>query len=82
MGLGREPGTESMPSLVGDKTVRCCGKLKSCKGFLKRSFESLTNVTNLSIISNRFNHGRHKIEPQRYRDVRVSGFTEWSRAVT
>jgi hypothetical protein len=74
--------TDLMPRLIGgDTETDCGGKWKSCKRFLKPNFESLTNVTAQSIISNRFNHGRHKIGAQRYRDVRVSAFTEWNRAV-
>ena len=33
-------------------------------------------------VSNLFNLGRHLIRAQHYRDLRVSAFTEWSRAVT
>ena len=32
-------------------------------------------------VSNLFNLGRHKVGAQHYRDLRVSAFTEWSRAV-
>jgi putative transposase len=32
-------------------------------------------------VSNLFNLGRHKIVAQRYRDLRISAFTEWSGAV-
>jgi putative transposase len=32
-------------------------------------------------VSNLFNLGRHKVGAQRYRDLRMSAFTEWSRAV-
>ncbi len=32
-------------------------------------------------VSNLFNLGRHKVRAQHYRDLRVSAFTEWSRAV-
>ena len=32
-------------------------------------------------VSNLFNLGRHLIRAQHYRDLRVSAFTEWSRAV-
>jgi putative transposase len=32
-------------------------------------------------VSNLFNLGRHKVGAQHYRDLRISAFTEWSRAV-
>lgn len=32
-------------------------------------------------VSNLFNLGRHLVRAQHYRDLRVSAFTEWSRAV-
>jgi putative transposase len=32
-------------------------------------------------VSNRFNLGRHLIRAEHYRDLRVSAFAEWSRAV-
>ena len=32
-------------------------------------------------VSNLFNLGRHLVPAQHYRDLRMSGFTEWSRAV-
>ncbi|MEP4147056.1 MAG: IS6 family transposase [Halioglobus sp.] len=32
-------------------------------------------------VSNLFNLGRHKVGPQHYRDLRISAFGEWGRAV-
>jgi putative transposase len=32
-------------------------------------------------VSNLFNLGRHKVGAQHYRELRISAFTEWSRAV-
>ena len=32
-------------------------------------------------VSNLFNLGRHKVRAQHYRDLRISAFTEWGRAV-
>ena len=32
-------------------------------------------------VSNLFNLGRHKVGAQHYRDLRMSAFAEWSRAV-
>ena len=34
-----------------------------------------------AVVSNLFNLGRHKVCAQDYRDLRISAFTEWSRAV-
>ena len=33
-------------------------------------------------VSNLFNLGRHLVRAQHYRDLRISAFSEWSRAVT
>lgn len=38
-------------------------------------------VTALAAVSNLFNLGRHLVRAQHYRDLRVSAFGEWSRAV-
>jgi putative transposase len=38
-------------------------------------------VTAHAAVSNLFNLGRHLIRAQQYRDLRVSAFEEWSRAV-
>jgi putative transposase len=32
-------------------------------------------------VSNLFNLGRHKVSAHHYRDLRISAFNEWSRAV-
>ena len=50
-----------------------------------RRFKSMLQaqrfVTAHAAVSNLFNLGRHKVRAQHYRDLRVSAFTEWSRAV-
>ena len=38
-------------------------------------------VTAYAAVSNLFNLGRHLVRAQHYRDLRVSAFSEWSRAV-
>ena len=38
-------------------------------------------VTAHAAVQNLFNLGRHLVRAQHYRDLRVSAFTEWSRAV-
>ena len=38
-------------------------------------------VTAHAAVSNLFNLGRHLVRAQHYRDLRVSAFTEWERAV-
>jgi hypothetical protein len=35
-----------------------------------------------SAVQNLFNFGRHLVRAEHYRDLRVSAFAEWSRAVT
>ena len=50
-----------------------------------RRFKSMKQaqrfVTAHAAVSNLFNLGRHLVEAQHYRDLRVSAFNEWSRAV-
>jgi putative transposase len=38
-------------------------------------------VTAHAAVSNLFNLGRHKVRAEHYRDLRISAFTEWGRAV-
>jgi len=38
-------------------------------------------VTVHAAVSNLFNLGRHLVRAQHYRDLRMSAFAEWSRAV-
>jgi putative transposase len=38
-------------------------------------------VTAHAAVSNLFHLGRHKVGAQHYRDLRISAFAEWSRAV-
>ena len=50
-----------------------------------RRFKSVSQaqrfVTAHAAVSNLFNLGRHLVRAQHYRDLRVSAFKEWSRAV-
>ena len=50
-----------------------------------RRFKSMAQaqrfVTAHADVSNLFNLGRHLVRAQHYRDLRVSAFSEWSRAV-
>ena len=50
-----------------------------------RRFKSMKQaqrfVTVHAAVSNLFNPGRHMVRAQHYRDLRVSAFGEWSRAV-
>jgi putative transposase len=50
-----------------------------------RRFKSMKQaqrfVTAHAAVSNLFNMGRHLIRAQHYRDLRVSAFVEWERAV-
>ena len=34
-----------------------------------------------AVVSNLFNLGRHRVEAEHYRNLRISAFCEWSRAV-
>jgi putative transposase len=55
------------------------------RGAAFRRFKSVGQtqrfVTAHAAVSNLFNLGRHKVGAQHYRDLRISAFTEWSRAV-
>ena len=50
-----------------------------------RRFKSLRQAQRFlgahAAVSNLFNLGRHKVGAQHYRDLRISAFTEWDRAV-
>jgi len=50
-----------------------------------RRFKSVGQVQRFlgahAAVHNLFNQGRHLIRAQHYRDLRISAFTEWSRAV-
>jgi putative transposase len=50
-----------------------------------RKFKSLGQAQRFlgvhAAVSNLFNLGRHKVGAQHYRDLRISAFTEWERAV-
>ena len=50
-----------------------------------RKFKSIrqaqTFVTAHAAVSNLFNLGRHLVHAQHYRDLRVSAFNDWGRAV-
>jgi hypothetical protein len=81
MQWGRVTGTELMPRLVGGNTETACSKLKSWKGILKPKLETLPSVTTHAAVSNLFNLSRHKVRAHYYRDLRISAFTEWGRAV-
>jgi putative transposase len=50
-----------------------------------RRFKSVSQAQRFlgahAAVSNLFNLGRHKVRAQHYRDLRISAFTEWGRAV-
>ena len=54
-------------------------------GAASRRFKSVRQAQRFlgahAAVSNLFNLGRHKVSANHYRDLRVSAFTEWSRAV-
>jgi len=51
-----------------------------------RPFKSMRQtqrfITAHAAVSNLFNLGRHLVRAQHYRDLRISAFSEWSRAVS
>ena len=55
------------------------------RGPASRRFKSVRQAQRFlgahATISNLFNLGRHKVRAQYYRDLRISAFTEWDRAV-
>ncbi|MEH6587689.1 MAG: DDE-type integrase/transposase/recombinase [Halioglobus sp.] len=48
---------------------------------LKSVGQAQSFVTAHAAVHNLFNLGRHMVGVQHYRDLRISAFTEWSRAV-
>ena len=56
---------------VRERGMRRFKSAKQAQGFL----------TAHAAVSNLFNLGRHLVRAQHYRDLRISAFTEWSRAV-
>ena len=56
---------------VRERGMRRFKSMKQAQGF----------ITAHAAVSNLFNLGRHLVRAQHYRDLRVSAFTEWSRAV-
>jgi putative transposase len=58
---------------------------RGMRGPASRRFKSVRQAQRFlgahAAVSNLFNLGRHKVGAQHYRDLRVSAFTEWRRAV-
>jgi putative transposase len=58
---------------------------RGMRGPASRIFKSVRQaqrfVTAHAAVSNLFNLGRHKVRAEHYRDLRISAFTEWGRAV-
>ena len=59
------------PTKVRERVMRKFKSIKQAQRFLGAH----------AAVSNLFNLGRHKVRAQHYRDLRVSAFAEWSRAV-
>jgi len=59
---------------------------RGMRGPASRRFKSVGQaqrfVTAHAAVSNLFNLGRHLVRARHYRDLRMSAFAEWSRAVT
>jgi putative transposase len=58
---------------------------RGMRGPASRRFKSVRQAQRFlgahAAVSNLFNLGRHLVRAQHYRDLRVSAFTEWGRAV-
>ena len=58
---------------------------REMSGPASRRFKSVRQAQRFlgahAAVSNLFNLGRHKVGAQHYRDLRISAFSEWSRAV-
>ena len=58
---------------------------RGMRGPASRRFKSVRRAQRFlgahAAVSNLFNLGRHLVRAQHYRDLRVSAFTEWSKAV-
>jgi putative transposase len=59
------------PTRVRERGMRRFKSVKQARRFLGAH----------AAVSNLFNLGRHKVGAQLYRDLRISAFSEWSRAV-
>ncbi len=59
------------PTRVRERVMRKFKSIKQAQRFLGAH----------AAVSNLFNLGRHKVRAQHYRDLRVSAFAEWNRAV-
>ena len=59
------------PTRVRERVMRKFKSIKQAQRFLGAH----------AAVSNLFNVGRHKVRAQHYRDLRVSAFAEWNRAV-
>jgi len=55
------------------------------RGPASRKFKSMGQAQRFvmahAVVSNLFNLGRHLVSADHYRDLRISAFTEWGRAV-
>jgi putative transposase len=59
------------PTRVRERVMRKFKSIKQAQRFLGAH----------AAVSNLFNFGRHKVRAHHYRDLRVSAFAEWNRAV-
>ena len=59
---------------------------RGMRGTASRKFKSVKQAQRFlgarAVVSNLFNLGRHLVRADHYRDLRVSAFEEWGRAVT
>ncbi len=67
----RKYSTEDEITRVRERGMRQFKSMKQAQGF----------VATHAAVQNLFNLGRHLVRAEHYRNLRVSAFSEWSRAV-
>ena len=82
---------ELMPDVIHDTSLYANNRAEQSheptrvRERVKRRFKSRGQAQRFlgahAAVSNLFNLGRHKVGAQHYRDLRISAFTEWSRAI-
>ena len=71
-------------SAIISRLYLCSGSAfsrRNLDGFVIRTTQAQRFVTAHAAVHNLFNLGRHLVSAEHYRNLRVSAFSEWSRAV-
>ena len=74
----RAEQSQSLPRFIGYEVTRV--RERGMRKY-KSVGQAQRFVTTHAAVQNLFNLGRHKVRAQHYRDLRISAFTEWDRAV-